>query len=99
MDQTQYDAVIIGAGHNGLVAAGYLAKDGLYVLVLERQDVIGGAVVSEELCPGFIVPYCAYICYLLQGKVIDDLELREHGLEIIPTAYGHFHLFLDGQCL
>ncbi|MFQ5873686.1 MAG: phytoene desaturase family protein [Dehalococcoidia bacterium] len=97
MEQTQYDAIIIGSGHNGLVTAGYLARDGISVLVLERQDVIGGAVVTEELYPGFLVPYCAYICYLLQGKVVDDLELREFGLEMLPTKYGHFHPFPDGR--
>ncbi|MFQ5933884.1 MAG: phytoene desaturase family protein [Dehalococcoidia bacterium] len=99
MEQTQYDAIIIGSGHNGLTTAGYLARDGLSVLVLERQDVVGGAAVTEELYPGFLVPYCSYICYILQGKVIDDLELREYGLEIIPTTYGHFHPFPDGQYL
>ncbi len=93
----EHEAIVIGAGHNGLVTANYLAMDGLSVLVLERQDVIGGACVTEELYPGFKVPYCAYICYLLQGKVIDDLALREHGLEIIPTVYGHFHPFPDGK--
>lgn len=97
MTQTDYDAVIIGGGHNGLVAAGYLAKDGLSVLVLERQNIVGGACVTEELYPGFKVPYCAYVCYLLQGKVIDELELREHGLEIIPMVYGYFHPFPDGK--
>ncbi|MFQ5933759.1 MAG: phytoene desaturase family protein [Dehalococcoidia bacterium] len=97
MDKDQYDAIIVGAGHNGLVTAGYLAKDGLSVLVLERQDVIGGACITEELYPGFRIPYCAYICYLLQGRVIDDLELREHGLEIIPLEYDSIHPFLDGK--
>ena len=97
MRQTQYDAIVIGAGHNGLVTAAYLAKEGLSVLVLERQDIIGGACVTEQLYPGFYVPYCAYICYLLQGKVIDDLELKEHGLEIIPSKYDHFQPFPDGS--
>ncbi|MFQ5934634.1 MAG: phytoene desaturase family protein, partial [Dehalococcoidia bacterium] len=96
MQQNDYDAIIIGAGHNGLVTAGYLAAEGLSVLVLERQDIVGGACVTEELYPGFRVPYCAYICYILQGKVIDDLKLKEHGLEIIPMEYGSFHPFPDG---
>ncbi len=99
MEQTQYDAIIIGSGHNGLVTAGYLAKDGLSVLVLERQDVIGGACVTEELYPGFYVPYCADYCFLLQGKIIDDLELRDNGLDIIPLEYEHFHPFPDGNYL
>ncbi len=97
MRQTDYDAVIVGAGHNGLVTAGYLAAEGLSVLVLERQDIIGGACVTEELYPGFRVPYCSYVCYLLQGKVIDDLRLRDHGLEIIQEEYGWFHPFPDGS--
>ncbi len=96
MNKTRYDIIIIGAGHNGLVTAGYLAGEGLSVLMLERQDVVGGACVTDELEPGFKVPYCAYICYLLHGKVIDDLKLRDHGLEIIPTDYGVFHPFPDG---
>lgn len=52
---------------------------------------------TEEIYPGFAVPYCAYICYMLQGKVIDDLELRNHGLELNPTEYGSFHPFPDGR--
>lgn len=99
MSVNQYDTIVIGAGHNGLVTAGYLAKEGLSVLVLERQDIVGGACVTEEIYPGFAVPYCAYICYMLQGKVIDDLELRNHGLELIPTEYGSFHPFPDGRYL
>ena len=99
MEQTQYDAIIIGSGHNGLVTAGYLAGEGLSVLVLERQDVVGGAVVTEELTPGFFVPYCAYIVYLLQGRIIDDLELREYGFDVIQTTEGHLHPFPDGNYL
>ncbi len=97
MQQTDYDAIVIGAGHNGLVTAGYLAAEGLKVLVLERQDIVGGACVTEELHPGFHVPYCSYVCYVLQGKVIDDLQLKEHGLEIIQEEYGSFHPFPDGE--
>ncbi|MEE9199107.1 MAG: NAD(P)/FAD-dependent oxidoreductase [Dehalococcoidia bacterium] len=97
MAETQYDAVIVGGGHNGLVAAGYLAKEGLSVLVLERLERAGGAVVSEELYPGFTVPYCAYICHILQGRVIDDLQLREHGLDIIPFTVYRFDPFPDGR--
>ncbi len=79
MAENRYDAIIIGAGHNGLVTAGYLAKDGLSVLVLERLDKVGGACTTDEIFPGFYGPMCAYICYMLQGKVIDDLRLRDHG--------------------
>lgn len=78
----QYSAIVVGGGHNGLVAANYLARQGNSVLVLERRDFVGGACITEELFPGFRVSSCAYICHLLQEKVIDDLELRKHGLEI-----------------
>ncbi len=101
MVQNQYDAIIIGAGHNGLVTAGYLAKDGLSVLVLERLEKIGGAVTTDEFSPGFNGPMCADICYLLQGKVIDDLNLREHGFELVHHRIGgdndgYLHPFPDG---
>ena len=79
-----YDAIIIGAGHNGLVCAAYLAKAGLNVLVLERRDVVGGACTTEELFPGYRFSACSYYCYLLQTKVIEDLELRRHGFQVSP---------------
>ncbi|MCH8088187.1 MAG: NAD(P)/FAD-dependent oxidoreductase [Chloroflexi bacterium] len=97
MEQTQYDTIIIGGGHNGLATAGYLAKEGLKVLVLERLDRVGGAVVSEELTPGFTVPYCSYVLHILQGRVIDDLELRENGLDIIPFVSFRLDPFPDGR--
>src|SRR5215469_7430010 len=75
MPEPQWDAVIVGAGHNGLVAAWYLAHAGLRVLVLERREIVGGAVVTEELWPGYSVPTCSYICYVLQARVIDDMNL------------------------
>ena len=88
--QQRYSAIVVGAGHNGLVAANYLAKAGNRVLVLERRDFVGGACVTEELFPGFRVSSCSYICHLLQGKVIDDLELRRYGLEIYPLEPSRF---------
>ena len=78
----QYSAIVVGGGHNGLVAANYLARQGNSVLVLERRDFVGGACITEELFPGFRVSSCSYICHMLQEKVINDLELRRHGLEI-----------------
>ena len=97
MQQTQYDAIVIGAGHNGLVTSAYLAKEGLKVLVLERLERVGGAVVSEELTRGFNVPFCSYVLHILQGRVIDDLKLREHGLDIIPFIANRFDPFPDGR--
>ena len=83
MTRNHYDAVVVGAGHNGLVAASYLAKAGMSVLVLERLDKVGGACTTDEVFPGFFAPMCARGCYLLQGRVVDDLGLRERGLEMV----------------
>ena len=82
MSNEPYDAIVIGAGHNGLVTAGYLARDGLKVLVLERLDKVGGATSTDELFPGLWGPMCSRVNSGLQGKVIDDLKLRDHGFRI-----------------
>src|SRR6266511_3614709 len=94
-----YDAVVVGAGHNGLVAAWYLAHAGLQVLVLERRDIVGGAAVTEELWPGYSVPTCSYICYLLQAKVIEEMNLREHGFAVHALAPTGFTPFPDGRAI
>ena len=91
--------IVLGGGHNGLVAATYLARAGADVLVLERRDFVGGACITEELFPGFRVSSCSYICHLLQRKVIDDLQLREHGLAIHPVDPYRFQPFPDGNYL
>jgi phytoene dehydrogenase-like protein len=93
-----YDAIIIGAGHNGLVCGAYLAKAGLKVLALERRSVIGGAAVTEELWPGYKVSTASFIMALLQPKVILDLELLRFGLEIIKPP-PLFQPFPDGRYL
>lgn len=79
-----YDAIIVGAGHNGLTAAGYLAKAGLITLVLEKRPVVGGAVVTEEIHPGYRISSVSYVVSLLRSEVIRDLELKRHGFEMIP---------------
>ena len=79
-----YDAIVIGAGHNGLTAAAYLAKAGKKVLVLERRHVLGGAAVTEEIYPGFKYSVCSYVVSLLRPEVIRELELPNYDLEIIP---------------
>ena len=94
-----YDAVIVGGGHNGLVASFYLAKAGMKTLVLERRDFVGGAAITEELFPGYSVPSCSYICYLLQPRIIDDMDLREYGFEILPAAKDTFMPFPNGRSL
>jgi phytoene dehydrogenase-like protein len=81
---TNYDVVIIGAGHNGLTAAAYLARAGRRVLVLERRRVIGGATVTEEVFPGFRFSVCSYVVSLLRPEIIRELDLERHGLALLP---------------
>jgi phytoene dehydrogenase-like protein len=90
MRAARYDAVIIGAGHNGLVCACYLARGGLKVKVLERRPRVGGAAVTEEFHPGFRNSVAAYTVSLLQSKVIRDLRLAEHGLKIAERPLANF---------
>lgn len=82
MPSFDYDAVIIGAGHNGLVTANYLARAGKKVLVLEARDVVGGACVTEELIPGSKWSSCAFIAGLLRPEIIEELELSRFGLDL-----------------
>jgi phytoene dehydrogenase-like protein len=94
----KYDAIVIGAGHNGLTAAAYLARAGRKVLVLERRHVIGGAAVTEEIFPGFRFSVCSYVVSLLRPEIIRELELAKHGLEILPLD-GTFTPMLNGNYL
>lgn len=89
-DSRQYDAVIIGGGHNGLVCACYLAGAGFKVRVLERRPVVGGAAVTEEFHPGFRNSTASYTVSLLHPKVIADLRLAEHGLRILERPLANF---------
>lgn len=93
---TDYDAVIIGAGHNGLVTANYLARAGKSVLVLEARDLVGGACVTEELIPGSKWSSCAFIAGLLRPEIITELELAKYGLELYQGDALSFSLFRDG---
>jgi len=86
----KFDAVVVGAGHNGLTCACYLAKAGLKVKVLERRGVVGGAAVTEEFHPGFRNSVAAYTVSLLQAKVIRDLRLGDHGLRIVERPLSNF---------
>ena len=95
----EYDVVIVGAGHNGLTCAAYLAMAGLSVKVLERRHVVGGAAVTEEFHPGFRNSVAAYAVSLLNPKVIRDLRLHEHGLRIVERRVQNFLPAADGTYL
>jgi phytoene dehydrogenase-like protein len=94
-----YDVVIIGAGHNGLVAAAYLARAGRSVLVLERRDQVGGCVVTEEPWPGFKVATASYVNSLFRPEIIRDLDLKRHGFAMIPRSPSSFTPLPDGRSL
>jgi len=94
-----YDAVVIGAGHNGLVAANYLARKGMRVIVLEKRQVPGGACVTEEVWPGFKISRLAYAYSLFRSDIVQDLELKRHGFEIVSPEVDVFVPFGDGTYL
>src|SRR6201991_121154 len=98
-DMTETDVVIIGAGHNGLTCAAYLATTGLRVRVVERRKVVGGAAVTEEFHPGFRNSVAAYTVSLLNPKIIADLRLAEHGLKILERRMQNFLPAPDGSYL
>ena len=95
----QYDAIIIGAGHNGLVCAFYLARAGLKVRMVERRDIVGGAAVTEEFHPGFRNSVASYTVSLLQPKVIDDMRLVDHGYRVIERPISNLLPQEDGGYL
>src|ERR1700693_535524 len=96
---TETDVVIIGAGHNGLTCAAYLAMAGLRVKVVERRKVVGGAAVTEEFHPGFSNSVAAYTVSLLNPRIISDLKLGEHGLRIVERRAQNFLPAPDGSYL
>src|SRR6516225_6696652 len=95
----RFDTSVIGAGHNGVVTAAYLAKAGYRTLVLERRDVLGGCCVTEEVWPGYKVSTASYVNSLLRPEIIRDLELKKHGFEMLPRNPSSFTPFPDGRYL
>ncbi len=92
-----YDAIVVGAGHNGLTAAAYLARAGLATLVLERRAIVGGACVTEEIAPGCRASTTSYIASMLRPEVIRDLDLPRHGLRMVPCDPALLVPFPDGS--
>lgn len=86
--KSSFDAIIVGAGHNGLIAGAYLARAGMEVLILEKNDWVGGAAVSRSLYKGWTYSNCSYVCSLLRREIVRDLELPKHGLQVIPYEGG-----------
>ena len=95
-ERHDYDAIVVGGGHNGLTTAGYLAKAGLKTLVLERRGIVGGASVTQDICPGFRISTLSYVCSLLNPQVIEDLELERLGFEVLPMG-GTMMIAADGR--
>ncbi|XP_006157421.1 pyridine nucleotide-disulfide oxidoreductase domain-containing protein 2 [Tupaia chinensis] len=93
----EYDAVVIGAGHNGLVAAAYLQRLGVNTVVFERRHVIGGAAVTEEIVPGFKFSRASYLLSLLRPQIYTDLELKKHGLRLhLRNPYSFTPMLEEG---
>ena len=92
-----YDAIVVGGGHNGLTAAAYLARAGMSTLVLERRHMVGGCCVTEEIAPGCRASTTSYIASMLRPEVISDLNLREHGLRMVPCDPALQVPFPDGE--
>lgn len=99
MTSMSYDAVVIGAGHNGLVAANYLARKGMKTVVLERRRVPGGACVTEEVWPGFKISRLAYAYSLFRSEIVKELDLKRHGLDIVSPEVDVFVPFGNGTYL
>jgi phytoene dehydrogenase-like protein len=98
-ETNRYDAVVIGGGHNGLVAASYLGKAGLRTVVLERRPTVGGAAATSELAPGARVPTLAHTVGRLRPSVVRDLDLKRHGLSLVGPEVRAFAPGADGEAI
>src|SRR5258708_3724987 len=94
-----YQAIIIGGGHNGLVTAAYLARSGVQVLVVEAREQVGGCAVTEEVWRGYRVSTASYLASLMQEKVVRDLELERFGYRVDAKDPAFFSPFPDGRHL
>ena len=94
--QDPFDAIVVGAGHNGLTAAAYLGRAGLRTLVLERREIVGGCCVTEEIAPGCRASTTSYVASMLRPEVVRDLGLARHGLRMVPCDPALLVPFLDG---
>ncbi len=97
MSKTTFNAIVVGAGHNGLTEAAYLARAGLSTLVLERREIVGGCCVTEEIAPGCRASTTSYIASMLRPEVIRELKLGAHGLRMVPCDPALQVAFPDGQ--
>jgi phytoene dehydrogenase-like protein len=95
----EHDVIVVGGGHNGLACAAYLARAGLDVLVLERRGVLGGAAVTEDAWDGYRISSASYVVSLLPERIVDDLDLRQHGYRVSIITPDYFVPFPDGSSL
>ena len=97
--RSQFDSIIVGGGHNGLVCATYLARGGRSVLLLEAAERLGGAAVTREFAPGFKVSACAHLLHLMPAALMRDLGLAAHGLKFAAQGLPTVALYADGRQL